>query len=161
MLTYSAPAEVSRFIGKGDVAVCIEVIEHVDEPEKFCHLLKSYLKPGAYLLLTVPGGPMSDFDRHIGHRKHYDKASISELLQKSGFNLEKVSLLGFPFFNIYRKIVILRGKRLISDVDTNTKGLSLGFAANFVMNVFHLLFKLNTGHSRFGWQIFAVARCPT
>ncbi len=46
------PAELSRFIGKGDVTVCSDVIEHDDEPEKFCRLLKSYLKPGAYLLLA-------------------------------------------------------------------------------------------------------------
>ena len=154
------PAEVSQFIGKGDVAVCSDVIEHVDEPGKFCCLLKTYLKPGAYLLLTVPGGPMSDFDRHIGHRRHYDKTSISELLTQAGFNVEKVSLLGFPFFILYRLIVILRGRRLILDVKSTEQQRTSRLAANLVMKIFNLLFKFNTGHSRFGWQIFAIARCP-
>jgi len=66
---FSPPVEVSRFIGQSDAAVCSDVIEHVDEPEEFCRLLKAYLKPGAYLFLTVPGGPVSDFDRHIGHSR--------------------------------------------------------------------------------------------
>ena len=105
-------------------------------------------------------GPMSDFDRHIGHRRHYDKTSISELLTQAGFNVEKVSLLGFPFFILYRLIVILRGRRLILDVKSTEQQRTSRLAANLVMKIFNLLFKFNTGHSRFGWQIFAIARCP-
>ncbi|MFZ4524739.1 MAG: class I SAM-dependent methyltransferase [Chlorobium sp.] len=153
-------ADVSRFIGQGDIAVCSDVIEHVDEPEKFCQQLKSYLKPGAYLLLTVPGGPMSDFDRHIGHRMHYDKTSITQLLTDAGFDVQSVVLLGFPFFNLYRMMIILRGSRLISDVENKTEGFFLGLSAKLLMRIFHLLFRFNIAHSRYGWQVFAVARCP-
>lgn len=158
---FSPPVDVFRFIGQGDVAICSDVIEHVDEPEEFCRLLKAYLKPGAYLLLTVPGGPMSNFDRHIGHRTHYDKASITRLLTAAGFNVEKVILAGFPFFNLYRIMVIIRGKRLVSDVETNTEGSASGFLASLMMQIFRILFRLNIGDSRFGWQVFAVARRPT
>jgi len=157
---FSQPANVSQFTGQGDVAVCCDVIEHVDEPEEFCCLINTYLKPGAYLLLTVPGGPMSDFDRHIGHRIHYDKASITRLLTAAGFNVGKVFLAGFPFFNLYRIMVILRGKRLVSDVAAKTEGSASGFIARLMMSIFRILFRLNIGHSRFGWQVFAVARRP-
>jgi SAM-dependent methyltransferase len=155
---FSPPEEVSRFTGQGDAAVCSDVIEHVDEPEMFCRLLKTYLKPGAYLFLTVPGGPMSDFDRHIGHRTHYDATSINKLLTTAGFNVEKVYLAGFPFFNLYRKMVILRGKHLISDVETKKDQSASGFIASLMMQMFRILFKLNISHSRFGWQVFVVAR---
>ncbi len=150
----------SRFLGQGDVAICSDVIEHVDEPEEFCRLIKSYLKPGAYLLLTVPGGPISSFDRHIGHRKHYNEASITQVLTASGFNIEKVYLTGFPFFNIYRLMVILRGQRLITDIETNMEGSASGILANLMMRVFHILFRFNLRNSRFGWQVVAVARSP-
>ena len=150
----------SRFLGQGDVAICSDVIEHVDEPEEFCRLIKSYLKPGAYLLLTVPGGPMSSFDRHIGHRKHYNEASITQLLTAAGFNIEKVYLTGFPFFNIYRLLVILRGKRLITDIETNMEGSTSGILASLMMRIFHILFRFNLRNSRFGWQVVAVARSP-
>lgn len=158
---FSPPADVSRFIGQGDVAVCSDVIEHVDEPVEFCRMLKAYLKPGAYLIITVPGGPMSDFDRHIGHRTHYDESSISQLLRAAGLNVENIFLAGVPFFNLYRMMVILRGKRLISDVETNTDGATSGFLAKLVMRIFDILFRLNINHSRFGWQIVAIARCQT
>jgi 2-polyprenyl-3-methyl-5-hydroxy-6-metoxy-1,4-benzoquinol methylase len=157
---FSPPDNISRFIGQGNVAICSDVIEHVDEPEEFCRLLKDYLKPDGYLFLTVPGGPMSDFDRHIGHRTHYNQATITQLLIAAGFNVEKVYLAGFPFFNLYRLMVILRGKRLILDVETNTDGSPSGLLASLMMRIFRILFKLNLGHSRFGWQIFAVARRP-
>jgi SAM-dependent methyltransferase len=157
---FAPPADVAQFIDQGDVAICSDVIEHVDEPEEFCRRLRAYLKPSAYLFLTVPGGPMSDFDRHIGHRTHYDETSITKLLRAAGFNVEKVVLTGFPFFNCYRMMVILRGKRLISDVETNKEGVTSGLLADLIMRIFRLLFKLNIGHSRFGWQVFAIARCP-
>lgn len=157
---FSPPAEVSRFIGQGDAAVCSDVIEHVDQPEVFCRLIKAYLKPGAHLLLTVPGGPMSDFDCHIGHRTHYNEASIIRLLTAAGFNVEKVFLAGFPFFNLYRLMVILRGKHLISDVEDNTEGSTSAFLSSLMMRIFRMLFRLNIGNSRFGWQVVAVASRP-
>ncbi len=157
---FSPTVDATRFIGQGDVAICSDVIEHVDDPEEFCRLIKAYLKPGAYLLLTVPGGPMSDFDRHIGHRTHFDRVTINRLLTGAGFNVEKVFLAGFPFFNLYRMMVILRGKRLISDVETNTEKSASGFLASLMMRIFNILFRLNLRNSRFGWQVFAVARRP-
>ncbi len=157
---FSPPVEASCFIGQADVAVCCEVIEHVDEPEEFCRLLKRYLKPGAYLFITVPGGPMSDFDRYIGHRTHYDSASISRLLTAAGFNVEKVFLAGFPFFNLYRMMVVLRGKRTISDANSNIVGGFAGLLVKLTMQIFRLLFKFNIKHSRFGWQIVVLARRP-
>ena len=157
---FSPPNDISWLIGQCDVVICSDVIEHVDEPEDFCCLLKDYLKPGAYLYVTVPGGPMSDFDRHIGHRTHYDEASIIRLLTVAGFIVEKVFLAGFPFFNLYRMMVILRGKRLIFDVKSDAENSASGFIARLMMQIFGILFKLNMSHSQFGWQIFAVARCP-
>lgn len=157
---FSPPEAVLKFVGQADVAVCSDVIEHVDEPEKFCRLLKAYLKPGAYLILTVPGGPMSEFDYHIGHRTHYNVGSIIQLLRAAGFNVEKIQLAGFPFFNLYRMMVILRGKRLITDVEIHKKSFVSGVISRMVMLIFRALFRLNFDNSRFGWQVVAVARRP-
>jgi SAM-dependent methyltransferase len=49
-------------------ATCSEVLEHVDEPEAFLVSARRWLGRGALLVVTVPGGPMSAFDRHVGHR---------------------------------------------------------------------------------------------
>lgn len=99
---------------------------------------------------------MSAFDRHIGHRTHYTRDSIGELLEESGFQVEQSLLAGFPFFNLYRLMVIARGKKLIADVEAQSTGLQT-LAVRAMMKLFAFLFRFNLRNSRFGWQVIAVA----
>ena len=102
----SPPPEISRYAGRADLIVCSDVIEHVDDPIAFCQIIREYLSPGGQVILTVPGGPMSAFDRHIGHRAHFTKASAPRVLEAAGFTVRTVVRAGFPFFNLYRLVVI-------------------------------------------------------
>jgi SAM-dependent methyltransferase len=138
-------------------AVCSEVLEHVDDPATLLRNASEYLAPGSTLIVTVPGGPKSQYDLHIGHRQHFTPASIRALLETAGFQVDLATGAGFPFFNLYRLVVVLRGKSLIHDVDSATNGWS-SILARGVMSVFHPLFALNLMNSRLGWQIVAVAR---
>jgi 2-polyprenyl-3-methyl-5-hydroxy-6-metoxy-1,4-benzoquinol methylase len=94
---FAPPAEVSCLENQADVVVYSKVIERVDDPVGFCHRIRSYLKPGGRLLVTVPGGPMSAFDRFIGHRHHDDRTSIARVLDAAGFRVEAVKLAGSRF----------------------------------------------------------------
>ena len=58
-------------------AVCSEVIEHVDDPVRLLSSAREYMRPECALALTAPGGPMSAFDKHIGHRKHFGQTRSS------------------------------------------------------------------------------------
>jgi hypothetical protein len=98
---------------------------------------------------------MSAFDRHIGHRQHFDRRKISTMLQEAGYSVDRTYLAGFPFFNMYRLLVKARGRRLAQDV--KSAGASSGLA-RFVMKVFRLLFHANLLDSPFGWQVVATAR---
>jgi SAM-dependent methyltransferase len=138
-------------------ATCSEVLEHVDRPEVFLASARRWLAPGAVLVVTVPGGPMSAFDRHVGHRRHYTATELSNLLQFTGFEMLECGGAGFPFFNLYRRTVIARGERLIADVDA-ARGVSL--PARTVMAVFGGLLAASAARGRRGWQIYAVAK-PT
>lgn len=140
-------------------AVCAEVLEHLDEPDTFLRQVSKYLAPGCVLVVTVPGGPMSAFDRHIGHRKHFTPTALRQLLEGCGFQVERATTAGFPFFNVYRAVVILRGDRLITDVQSGGKG-SGGLLATLVMGVFRGLFSWNILGTLLGWQTVAVARWP-
>jgi SAM-dependent methyltransferase len=135
-------------------AVCSEVLEHVDEPARLLKNALPYLAPDCRLVVTVPGGPMSAFDRHIGHRRHYRPHELRILLQRAGFEVDRVWGAGFPFFNLYRLVVILRGRRLIEDAEQAKPGR----AAALAMRVFDTLFRLNLQSSRWGWQTIALAR---
>jgi cyclopropane fatty-acyl-phospholipid synthase-like methyltransferase len=150
------PAELAPYLGWASHAVCSEVLEHVDDPTSFLSIAGRYLAADARIIVTVPGGPMSAFDRHIGHRQHFDRDSIRKVMTDSGFKAERVSRAGFPFFNLYRALVIARGKRLAEDVE-GEEGASSGLA-RFVMRVFGALFRLTLSDAPLGWQIVAVAR---
>ncbi len=107
----------TRIEGIGaDVAVCCEVLEHLDDPATFLKAARSALAPGATLFVTVPGGPRSAFDRLIGHRRHYSPGELRVLLEAGGFTVSSAYGAGFPFFNLYRLVVIARGDKLASDV---------------------------------------------
>src|SRR5262249_45365741 len=138
-------------------AVCSEVIEHLDDPGTLLKRARAYMKENCCLILTAPGGPMSAFDRHIGHRKHWRHAEIEILLREAGYTPEVVTGAGFPFFNLYRCLVILRGKKLISDVSAGPDQ-NAPFAARAAMAVFDRLIRPDLNSSRWGWQMVAKAR---
>jgi SAM-dependent methyltransferase len=154
---FQPPAEVEHFAGWATDAVCSEVLEHVDSPVDFLKASRSYLADGARAVVTVPGGPMSAFDRHIGHRQHFTRESITRVLTAAGFTVERTYLSGFPFFNLYRCVVIARGNKLATDVAAGHTGASGGLA-RAVMAMFRGLFRFNLMNSPFGWQVVAVAR---
>lgn len=146
-------------IGWATHAVCSEVLEHVDDPETLMRHAAAYLAPGCRMIVTVPGGPMSAFDHHIGHRRHFSPDDLGGVLTNAGFELEKATGAGFPQFNLYRLLIIQRGKRLAWDVSSTNTGLSSA-AARAAMTAFRGLFALGTIQSRWGWQTVAVARMP-
>lgn len=140
-------------------AVCSEVLEHVDEPETLLANAKAYLAPGCRLVVTVPGGPISAFDRHIGHRRHFTIERLRALLTEAGFTVETVTGAGFPLFDLYRLAVVFRGERLVRDAErSGSAAPSVG--ARVAARCFGLLLALPQPRNRWGWQLLAVARLP-
>jgi len=154
---FRPPSALNQFSGWATHAVCSEVLEHVDDPVAFLERAGTYLAAKARLIVTVPGGPMSAFDRHIGHRQHFDRNKIRAVLERAGYSVERTYLSGFPFFNLYRLMVIARGKRLAQDVESAGAWKSSG-PASAAMKLFRVLFHANLLDSPFGWQVIATAR---
>jgi SAM-dependent methyltransferase len=150
---FQPPEEFAKFHDWATHATCSEVLEHVEDPAAFLRAARPYLAKDAALVVTVPGGPMSVFDRQIGHYRHFTKRSVTRVLVESGFAVERVLRSGFPFFNLYRGVVIARGEKLAQDIDGRPS-----LAASLAMAVFRFLFQFNLTDSPFGWQIVAVAR---
>ena len=154
---FQPPADAAPFRSWATHAVCAEVLEHVDDPAAFLRAAGEYLADGATLVVTVPGGPMSAYDKVIGHRQHFTRASITSYLEVGGFTPERVYLAGFPFFNLYRLTVIARGKKLAEEVGAGGQG-AMSRLAEMAMGVFRFLFRFNVLDTLFGWQVVAVAR---
>lgn len=141
-------------------AVCSEVLEHVDDPVRLMRNSQSLLRPGCRLVVTVPGGPRSAFDRYIGHRRHFTAADLHAVLTDAGYAVERVLRAGFPFFNIYKLAVIARGRRLIADVENRAPGGTPSLAERTATRFFNTGFPHNRDDFPLGWQMVAVARVP-
>ena len=146
------------FAGWGTHAVCSEVLEHVDDPVTLLRNARYYLQPGALVVVTVPGGPISAFDRHIGHRRHYTPERLARTLDEAGLRTLEVGGAGFPFFNLYRWFVLTRGQSVIDDVVSRDHGLRP--AARLAMMAFNPLLDVSLPKSRWGRQIVGVACEP-
>jgi len=133
------------------------VLEHVDRPDVLLRNGATTVAPGGRVLITVPGGPRTAFDRHIGHRRHYDRRALTEVIVAAGLEPELVAGSGLPFFNLYKLVVLARGERLIADVAASQPPSRL---ASAVMHVFRTVLRPGLCSSRHGWQLRAVARRP-
>ncbi len=141
-------------------AVCSEVLEHVDDPVLLLRNSKSLLAVGCRVVVTVPGGPRSAFDRHIGHHRHFKAADLRGVLTDAGYAVERVLRAGFPFFNIYKLAVIARGRRLIADMEGRTPDATPSRVELAATRFFDMGFKHNRDDFPLGWQMAAVARVP-
>ena len=146
--------------GRATFAVCSEVLEHVDQPDLLLRAATDYLAPGSRLVVTVPGGPRSAFDRHIGHRRHFTPRRLRRLLEENKFEEIMIHRAGFPFFDLYKLLVIARGKRLIADIEQSKTALGEGTSGT-ALRFFTRAFRYNLDSSPFGWQLVAVARLST
>lgn len=155
LLHLSGPLD--KWQGWATHAVCSEVIEHVDSPSELLRNARPYMAAGCQLVVTAPGGPMSAFDKHIGHRKHWRPREIDTLFRDAGYSPTRVSSIGFPFFNLYRCLVILRGQKLIEDVTAQSFS-TISPAARAAMTVFGSLMRPNLNSSHWGWQMVGTAR---
>ena len=79
-----------------DLAICIDVLEHIEEDVRVMQNLNSSLKPGGVLLVHSPSHYSEEdadedesfVDEHA--RAGYSKEELSEKLERAGFDVEKV-----------------------------------------------------------------------
>lgn len=118
--------------------------------------IQPLLASGCKLVITVPAGPMSAFNRHIGHRRHFSGGLLRRTIENAGLRALDIRGAGFPFFNLYRLAVIARGEKLVEDAAEGDE-TKLPLAAKAAIRTFGALFKLSTDRTSLGWQLVAVA----
>ena len=85
------PEDFAAWAGQFETALCVNVLESVDDPAAVVRSLRRSLAPGGALIVLVPQGPglYGSLDRGMGHRRRFDARELRELLAASGFTVER------------------------------------------------------------------------
>lgn len=110
------------FIGKYDIIILFDVIEHIKDDDAFISDTIKHLKTGGRIVLNVPAHRFlySRYDKIMGHERRYCKNELLELLERNNLNIEKMEYWGFFMVPVLllRKLVLFFIKE---------KNVSLGF----------------------------------
>lgn len=94
-------AWVDRLVPESfDIALCLEILEHLLRDYDFLYNIRRILKPSGYIILSVPLKDNMTIDDH--HLRYFPKFSLYKLLQSAGYrNIEftagENSLLGVAY----------------------------------------------------------------
>ncbi len=75
-----------------DTALCVNVLEYLDDPRPVLEAARAVLKPGGSLIVLAPQAPalFGSVDRRLGHKHRYRAADLRSLLAAEGFAVETV-----------------------------------------------------------------------
>ena len=79
-------------LGKFDLIVMFNVLEHIENDQMVLSSLRSRLAPSGRIILVVPNHPwlLNKIDRMVGHQRRYTKESLTMALSKSGFTTKSM-----------------------------------------------------------------------
>lgn len=86
-----------------DLVVSVEVLEHVEDDERFVSEVNRVLKPGGSFIMTTPNGDYVE-NQNPDHKRHYTRHQLFALLQKHFENVRiEYAIVG----GRYRKVGLM------------------------------------------------------
>ncbi len=109
------PEDFLPFQGQMDTAICLNVLEHIEDEAAALRSIRTLLEPGGRLILLVPNDPEAygTIDREIGHYRRYTAAHLRQLLADSGYEIENIlsfNRVSMPAWRVTGQV--LKAKRL-------------------------------------------------
>jgi len=97
---YAYASDATNALGSvADVAISLQVIEHVRDPLVFLSEVRDLLKPGGRLILSTPNrkdilldllqDTFPSFFYRVVHRWYFDASSLTQCAEKAGFVVEE------------------------------------------------------------------------
>ncbi|MEM8932978.1 MAG: methyltransferase domain-containing protein, partial [Acidobacteriota bacterium] len=82
-----APADFAAWRESVEAVVCLNVLEHVRDPDVSLRNLHGALEPGGRVVLYVPQDPKlyAPLDEKLGHRCRYTREQLQAELEAAGF----------------------------------------------------------------------------
>ncbi len=90
-----------------DVAVCSEVLEHIEDDGAALDALIRHLRPGGRLYLSVPLRPdlWTRVDQEVGHQRRYERGRLAAMCRDRGLEVLADRATGFPLYNTYYRVL--------------------------------------------------------
>ncbi len=84
------PGDLAGLENCFDTVLCLNVLEHLEQPLSVLAGLSATLKPGGSIVMLVPNVPaiFGSLDRRLGHLRRYNRQMMADLVAQLGFTLE-------------------------------------------------------------------------
>tara|TARA_Y100000310_G_C20534062_1_gene739956 strand:- start:286 stop:1068 length:783 start_codon:yes stop_codon:yes gene_type:complete len=131
-----------------DGIVCGEVLEHVEDDDKVLRNFNLFLKEGGHCIITAPLNKKywNIDDEWAGHNRRYSLESLTHVVEKNGFKIEKINYYGpfmkWYFNNIYLPILRKKLKNYNPEVELKKKTHFPSFLKGLTRHL-HFLFYLD------------------
>jgi len=154
--------------GTFDVALALDVIEHVDDDQALLEGLRKLVKPNGFVIITVPAfqSLWSDHDVINRHCRRYRSGQLGERIEASGLEIDRITYCNTSLFPL---VCLVRwGQRLVqlfrpkqeAEADSDLRG----YPAPVNELLYRLMLLENRVMRRFdlpvGVSILAIARRP-
>jgi len=163
-LTKPIPGATERY----DAVLALDVIEHLDDDRGAVAWLASLVRPGKFLVLSVPALPelFTEFDGIQGHRRRYLPETLRAAFEGSGLQVERVFWWGEWMVPVLKRQ--RQKKRVVSHDGQSASQVYrqyLRLPPWPLPLVLRLMFAVEqrraiAGKLRTGTSLFAVARLP-
>lgn len=102
-----------------DLVAALDVLEHVEEDSASLATLRNKLRPGGWLVITVPAFPFlwSAHDRVHHHKRRYRKAELVRLAAEAGLAPVKVTYFNTLLFPAIAMVRLVKGLLGIDKAD--------------------------------------------
>lgn len=109
-----------------DAIVCGEVLEHMEDDRGIMAKFNRILKQNGVCVVSVPilGKGWDASDDFFGHKRLYSLGSFKEMVENSGFQLERYLIWGFPLMKNYYRLVYLNWLKRAKNYKEKQKNLS-------------------------------------
>lgn len=155
--------------GSFDVALALDVIEHVDDDRAMLNGLRSLVKPNGAVVITVPAfeSLWGEHDVINHHRRRYRVGELRDRLGRAGLEVDRVTYCNTTLFPL---VCVMRWSqrlvRRLRPARSDQANSDLHGYPKIINEVLYRLMLLETRVLRrvdmpFGVSILAIARRPT
>ena len=86
------PADYLPWEEKFESALCVNLLESVDDPQIVLVQLAGLLKPAGVAIVLVPQGPglYGSLDRAMGHKRRFSGDELKQMIEKAGLRVDRL-----------------------------------------------------------------------